>query len=198
MCGQKAHVRRSFSAGGLNNDQIVVGLGGNIGALSALKARMQQAVESLSIAWGPARLSNFYVSSPVGAVRDQPDFLNAVAVWQSDTAGDSEKILLRLQEVENLNARTREIAGGARTLDLDLLYHGVRVRRSDTLVLPHPRLLERAFVVQPMQDLFGASFTPLNSEFSLGQLLTSDDIRLQGIRRYSPRPESDAEDSTDV
>ncbi len=198
MCGQKAHVRSSLPAGVLDNDQIVVGLGGNIGALFELKARLELAVESLSNVWGPARLSKFYVSSPVGAVRDQPDFMNAVVVWQSDTAGDSEEILLRLQEVENSNARKREVAGGARTLDLDLLYHGNRVRRSHTLLLPHPRLLERAFVVQPMLDLFGANFTPLNSVLSLGELRSSDEIQSQGIRQYFPCPESDAKDSIDV
>jgi len=198
MCDQSGYAHSSLSAGRLGSDQIVVGLGGNIGELPALQVRLQEAVASLSSALGPARLSNYYVSSPVGAVRNQPDFMNAVAVWQSDNVSDSEQLLRLLQEVENSHARKREIVGGARTLDLDLLYHGVRVRRSDTLVLPHPRLLERAFVVQPMQDLFGANFTPLNSALNLGEILRLEEIRVQGIRRYSPRLASDAKCSTDV
>jgi 2-amino-4-hydroxy-6-hydroxymethyldihydropteridine diphosphokinase len=82
---------------------------------------------------------------------DQPAFLNAVA--GIETTLSPEELLAALQEIEHRFGRTRTVRWGPRTLDLDLLaYEGER-RTTDGLTLPHPRMLERAFVTVPLADV---------------------------------------------
>jgi 2-amino-4-hydroxy-6-hydroxymethyldihydropteridine diphosphokinase len=82
---------------------------------------------------------------------DQPDFLNAVA--QLDTQLPAEQLLDGLQEIERKQGRERPFAGAPRTLDLDLLLYGDRVQATPRLTLPHPRMHERAFVLEPLAEI---------------------------------------------
>jgi 2-amino-4-hydroxy-6-hydroxymethyldihydropteridine diphosphokinase len=94
--------------------------------------------------------SSLYRSAPLG-YSDQPDFLNAVV--QLDTELLPEALLDRLRDIEDRHGRERPFANAPRTLDLDLLLYGDRVVNTPGLVLPHPRMHERAFVLQPLLDL---------------------------------------------
>ena len=96
--------------------------------------------------WLPA----LYRSSPLGYL-EQPDFLNAVV--QLDTGLPPEALLDRLQEIENRHGRERPFAGAPRTLDLDLLLYGDSVQATPRLTLPHPRMHERAFVLEPLLEI---------------------------------------------
>lgn len=82
---------------------------------------------------------------------DQPDFINAVCKIDTDLAALD--LLHALLAIELTQGRIRDIPGGPRTLDLDLLLYGDLVCHETGLTLPHPRLHERAFVLYPLSEL---------------------------------------------
>jgi 2-amino-4-hydroxy-6-hydroxymethyldihydropteridine diphosphokinase len=133
-----------------------VGLGANIGEprrqLQAALEDLRQIPESQLVA-----NSSFYRSAPVGYA-EQPDFLNAVAALE--TVLEPEALLDSLQDIESRHGRTRSFQGAPRTLDLDLLLYGDRTLASPRLTLPHPRMHERAFVLQPLAEIAPGAAIP--------------------------------------
>jgi 2-amino-4-hydroxy-6-hydroxymethyldihydropteridine diphosphokinase len=126
-----------------------VGLGANVGsrAETILRAvdllREAQGVEVLAV-------SEFIETEPVGVV-EQPRFLNgAVAV---ETTRTPRELLELLLEIELSLGRVREERWGPRTIDLDLLVYGEEVVDEPGLRVPHPRLHERRFALEPLADL---------------------------------------------
>jgi 2-amino-4-hydroxy-6-hydroxymethyldihydropteridine diphosphokinase len=96
-------------------------------------------------------LSSFYETSPVG-VTDQPAFYNAVL--RLHTALSPHELLERLLRIESdVFGRTRTTRWGQRRIDLDLLLHGETAISDDRLTVPHPRMTERRFVLQPLCDI---------------------------------------------
>ncbi len=94
--------------------------------------------------------SSLYRSAPVGRL-DQPDFINAVA--QIETALPPHDLLEALLDIERSHGRVREYQNAPRTLDLDLLIYD-NLRCDDRwLILPHPRMHQRAFVLQPLFEI---------------------------------------------
>jgi 2-amino-4-hydroxy-6-hydroxymethyldihydropteridine diphosphokinase len=96
-------------------------------------------------------LSSIYETAPVGGPAGQPPFLNAVAEFESGL--DAAIVLRILQGIEMEQHRSREVRFGPRTLDLDLLLCGDQRRETPDLVLPHPRLHERLFVLRPLAEI---------------------------------------------
>ena len=94
--------------------------------------------------------SSLYRTAPVGKL-DQPDFVNAVAVL--DTELSPRALLQELLAVEARHGRVRGEPNGPRTLDLDLLLLGERIIREPGLEVPHPRMHQRAFVLLPLAEL---------------------------------------------
>lgn len=94
--------------------------------------------------------SHLYRTPPWG-VLEQPDFINAAA-WLT-TALPARELLRALQTLEARAGRVRGVRNGPRVLDLDLLVYGDAVIAESDLVLPHPRLHERAFVLAPLADV---------------------------------------------
>jgi 2-amino-4-hydroxy-6-hydroxymethyldihydropteridine diphosphokinase len=94
--------------------------------------------------------SSLYRSAPVG-VGPQPDFINAVA--KVETALTARELLEELLTAEARFGRERPSPGAPRTLDLDLLLYGDRVIAEPGLVVPHPRMHERAFVLMPLAEI---------------------------------------------
>jgi 2-amino-4-hydroxy-6-hydroxymethyldihydropteridine diphosphokinase len=137
---------------------IVVGLGGNLGGPEAVSARFASALDVLSRTWGPSRVSSSFVTAPVGDVQAQPDFLNAVAAWRPPSPPTPESALEQLLKIEVEHGRIRSSRGGPRSLDLDLLLVGRQERNDTNLSLPHPRICQRAFVLEPLCELFGPEF----------------------------------------
>jgi len=127
----------------------VIGFGSNMGdrektirtALQMLDSR-----EDTSI----ARLSALYETEPVG-YEDQDDFLNGVAVV--DTYLEPLDLLHVLQKIELDLHRVRTIKNGPRTIDLDILRFDKMKSQKEELILPHPRMYERAFVLVPLKEL---------------------------------------------
>jgi 2-amino-4-hydroxy-6-hydroxymethyldihydropteridine diphosphokinase len=131
-----------------------IGLGANQGDLVATLNAAVQALGSLEQSQFVAA-SPFYRTAPIEA--SGPDYLNAVV--RIDTDLEPYGLLLHLLEIEMMFGRKRGGGGidarrnAPRNIDLDLLMVGDLIIRSSPLVLPHPRLHERAFVLRPLLDL---------------------------------------------
>ena len=128
-----------------------IGFGSNLGdsmAILAMTKNEISAVEGFSL----IRLSPLYRSTPIDVPDSQDDFLNAV--FEIETTLDADTVLMELNNIENRHGRSRgEVKNLARKLDLDLLLFGNRIMKSKTLILPHPRIYQRAFVLFPLFDL---------------------------------------------
>lgn len=141
-------------------DWVYVGLGGNIGRPAEILARFDDACDRLRIwaaADGQLARSPIYRSAPAGPIADQPPFLNQVAGFPPTARLDPRGLLELLHAIEGHHGRRREVAQGPRTLDLDLLLFGQRVVHEPDLVIPHPRIGHRSFVLAPLLDLVGAA-----------------------------------------
>ena len=101
--------------------------------------------------------SKLYRTAPVGYV-DQPDFVNACAVVETELAPRA--LLDALLDVEKHQGRVRDIPNGPRTLDLDIVLYGDRVIDEPGLRIPHPRAHERAFVLVPLVDAWPEATIP--------------------------------------
>ncbi len=128
-----------------------IGLGSN---LDAPRRQIEGAFAELEALPG-TRLegrSSLYSSSPMGPA-DQPDYVNAVALLETDLA--PLVLLDALQAIEARHGRVRERRWGPRTLDLDLLLYDERVMATPRLTLPHPGIGERDFVLLPLMEIAG-------------------------------------------
>ncbi|WP_456268355.1 2-amino-4-hydroxy-6-hydroxymethyldihydropteridine diphosphokinase [Kushneria sp. AK178] len=126
-----------------------IGLGSNLDSPHQQVLTALEGLAGLPLTRLDAR-SSLYSSRPVGP-QDQPDFVNAVAVL--NTRLSPLALLDQLQALEQRHRRVRKQHWGPRTLDLDMLLYDDRVLDLARLVIPHPRLGERAFVVQPMLEI---------------------------------------------
>jgi 2-amino-4-hydroxy-6-hydroxymethyldihydropteridine diphosphokinase len=124
-----------------------VALGSNLGDRLA---HLQGALDSLQSLGRVLAVSAVYDTAPM-YVLDQPPFLNAVA--RIETNLDPDTLMDELLGIERAFGRRRDVPGGPRTLDLDLLDCDGQLVQSSSLVLPHPRLTERPFVVFPLRDV---------------------------------------------
>jgi 2-amino-4-hydroxy-6-hydroxymethyldihydropteridine diphosphokinase len=133
----------------LRKERAFVGLGGNVGDVAAT---LRRALHELEDTPGVEMLgvSSAYRTDAVGPV-DQAPFLNAVAGLA--TTLEPEELLDRLLAVEASLGRTREVRFGPRTCDLDLLLYGDRTIHTARLEVPHPRLAERRFALEPLAEL---------------------------------------------
>jgi len=126
-----------------------IALGSNMGdraeyLRSAIHALEQHAAIDLIAA------SSIYETEPVGYV-DQGAFLNQVVAVRTVMAPHA--LLHVMLAAEQQLGRTRELRWGPRTIDLDLLMYGDNQIETDELIVPHPRMMERAFVLFPLADV---------------------------------------------
>ena len=125
-----------------------IGLGANLGeARQTLLAAAEELGHTPGIT--ALALSPFYRTAPVDS--SGPDYTNAVARVQ--TSLPAQALLDRLQAIELAHGRERPYRNAPRTLDLDLLLYGEERINTPRLIVPHPRMHERAFVLCPLQDL---------------------------------------------
>lgn len=141
-----------------------IGLGANLGdtqntlihALTSIAALPDTAVLASS---------SFYQSAPVQA--DGPDYVNAVAKVRTDLAARA--LMQALQHIEQQYGRVRPYRNAPRTLDLDILLYGHDTVNDADLIIPHPRMHERAFVLMPLSELYPELTLP---QGNIAQLLT--------------------------
>ena len=162
---------------------ILIGLGSNLsGPWGTPRQTVERAIKELDAQ--PLRLlaaSRLLISEPFGR-KNQPDFVNAVARIATHLSPDA--LMHRLHMIEREAGRQRRTRWGPRTLDLDLLdYHGlVRARRLQSikpLVLPHPGMRERLFVLEPIAEISSGWRHPLTRETA--KLTIRKLSRLNGI-----------------
>jgi 2-amino-4-hydroxy-6-hydroxymethyldihydropteridine diphosphokinase len=131
----------------------IVGLGSNLGDRAAMLAR---AVEELAALGQVVAASDVFETRPVGGP-PQGDFLNAAVALETEL--DPFVLLEALLALESRMGRVRAQPWGPRTIDLDLLFYGEVVVTTPRLVLPHPRVRERAFARHPAAQV-GAPLEP--------------------------------------
>jgi 2-amino-4-hydroxy-6-hydroxymethyldihydropteridine diphosphokinase len=129
-------------------ERVFLSLGSNLGdregnLLSALRLLEEHGVQVV-------RRSSWYDTDPVGYT-EQPSFLNLVV--EVRTSLGPHELLRCAQRVEEALGRVRTVRWGPRTVDVDVLLYGGRVVNTPDLVLPHPRLRERAFVLVPLFEV---------------------------------------------
>jgi 2-amino-4-hydroxy-6-hydroxymethyldihydropteridine diphosphokinase len=137
--------------------RVYVGLGANLGDR---EATIRRALELLDAApdVDVVAVSTLRETEPVGYA-DQPRFLNGVAALETQLGPRA--ALDRLLEVERALGRSRDgPRWGPRTIDLDLLVHGDEVVEEPGLRVPHPRLAERRFVLEPLAELDAGLVVP--------------------------------------
>jgi 2-amino-4-hydroxy-6-hydroxymethyldihydropteridine diphosphokinase len=132
-----------------------IGIGANLGNA---RANVDDAVARLGLLPQSRllRTSPYYRSAPIDSSGD--DYVNAVAAI--DTTLSAEDLLAALHGIEADHGRERPYRNAPRTLDLDVLLYGDAVIATATLTVPHPRMLERAFVLRPLLDIAPAIVVP--------------------------------------
>ena len=125
----------------------VISIGANIGDP---KANLDLAVGLLREATEVIAISSYLQTKPVGGP-EQPDYLNAIAILESDLP--AKDLLALLNGIETAMGRTREIHWGPRVIDLDLIQYGGLLVNDEKLTLPHPRAHERRFVLAPWFEI---------------------------------------------
>jgi 2-amino-4-hydroxy-6-hydroxymethyldihydropteridine diphosphokinase len=137
----------------------VVGLGSNVGdRLAALQAAAQRLAKIAHV----ERASHVYETAPVGGP-PQAAFLNAAVLVRYE--GEPVDLLDALQAIETILGRARrtdDVRWGPRTIDLDILWIEGLAMESDRLVVPHPRLAERAFALRPLVDVEPDAIDPIS------------------------------------
>jgi 2-amino-4-hydroxy-6-hydroxymethyldihydropteridine diphosphokinase len=154
----------------LNGIICYIGIGSNLG--DTLK-NCQHAVESLSLAKGIeiTRVSSFYKTEPIG-IENQNLFINAVV--EIKTVLSARNLFQTIQNIEKDMGREREVKGGPRIIDLDLLFYGQEVIQNPDLIVPHPEIQKRRFILAPICEIasyfihpaFGVSMRGLKDRLS--------------------------------
>lgn len=128
---------------------VYLSLGSNIGdRLHYLRRALQQLDHHPDIRL--QQLSSVYETNPVGFI-EQADFLNMVASIR--TTLDPGELLQVTQGIEQSLHRQRTVKWGPRTLDIDILLYGQSIIMTERLIVPHPRMMERAFVLIPLMEV---------------------------------------------
>jgi 2-amino-4-hydroxy-6-hydroxymethyldihydropteridine diphosphokinase len=135
-------------------NDVVIGLGGNVGDVAATFVRAREAIAQL----GGVTSAPLYRTAAIGPA--QPPYLNSAlrVRWQPASASE---LIATVLEIERLLGRDRrgEKRWGPRPIDLDVLLWGERSVRTPELEVPHPRLRERRFALRPVIDLVGEDFS---------------------------------------
>jgi len=134
-----------------------IGIGSNIGDR---KANLEAAVDMLGNTGGieAKDVSPFYNTAPVG-YPDQPDFLNGVV--KIETILSPCELLKICQGIEKKLKRVRTVRWGPRTIDLDILLYSDLIMQDEDLVIPHPHIHEREFVLKPLNDIAPQAVHPV-------------------------------------
>ena len=164
--GRRAHVQVHRPAR-LSETLAYIGLGSNLGDR---EENLRRALALLEEEVGPVRVSSVRETDPVG-VTEQPRFLNAAA--EVRTGLWARELLDRLLSIERRLGRDRsaETRWGPRPIDLDVLLYGDEVIDEPGLTVPHPRLAERRFALEPLHEL--APDLALPDGRRIGDLLAS-------------------------
>jgi len=165
--------RPSYSAQADLPVRTAIGMGSNLGDR---QRHIDEAVAGLADLGTVVAVSSVYESAPIGGP-DQGDYLNAVAVI--DTELTPHRVLEVLLEMERDHGRQRRERWGPRTLDLDVLLYGDVVVDQPGLAIPHPRMTERRFVLEPLVEAWPEASLPDGTRIAgLLPQLAEQDLRI--------------------
>lgn len=164
-----------------------VGLGSNLGdragyLLLAVRGMLDAGLDVI-------RLSSIYETEPV-EYEQQPSFLNMVAELRGSTLPSPEQTLARMLRIEYALGRTRDIRLGPRTLDLDLLIFKDSLVETEFLMVPHPRIAARRFVLVPLNELVPSLVHPVLGK-PINELLYETPDRSR-VERWKPAQGTDS------
>ncbi len=125
-----------------------IGLGSNLGDRVANLRAAINAIQQLGDSIG---MSAVYETEPFGVDEEQPKYLNMVVAIRTNLIPTV--LLFKFLDIERTRGRTRNRQNESRTLDIDILMVGSQVLETPELVLPHPRMHERAFVMLPLSEI---------------------------------------------
>jgi 2-amino-4-hydroxy-6-hydroxymethyldihydropteridine diphosphokinase len=131
-----------------------VALGSNLGDRAG---NLTEAVRRVGGLGRVVAVSSFFDTEPVGYLA-QPRFLNGALVVETKLS--AQELMVGLLAIETSMGRVRLVAKGPRVIDLDLLLFGDTVIASEGLVVPHPGLAERRFVLEPLAEVAGGMVDP--------------------------------------
>lgn len=144
----------------IQNKKVYLGIGSNLGdRLSNIKKACILLAENKNIKI--IQQSSIYETVPVG-YKDQPDFLNGVIEIQ--TSLPPRRLLKVLKNIEKKLGRTKSIKWGPRTIDLDILLYEDKVVKNGTLIIPHPEMYKREFILVPLAEIASEIIHPLKKK----------------------------------
>jgi 2-amino-4-hydroxy-6-hydroxymethyldihydropteridine diphosphokinase len=158
-----------------------LGLGTNLGDRPANLAEAARRIASEQVQL--KRSSSVWETEPREFL-DQPWFLNQVV--EIETSLFPRQLFQRVKRIEREMGRVRARPKGPRLIDIDVLLYGKAVVRTDTLQIPHPRLMERRFVLEPLAELAPDLRHPI-SRLTIRELLAS--VGGQPMRRFQDGPQ---------
>ena len=129
--------------------KVAIGLGSNIGDREASLAAGRDALATGGLIW--QALSSLYETEPVGPIADQGAFLNQAGI--GETAASPRALLSMCLAAEQAQGRVRAVRWGPRTLDLDVLLYSDALIDEPDLIVPHPEMARRAFVLVPLDEI---------------------------------------------
>lgn len=152
-----------------------ISIGSNIGdRFQHLKDSIQALHSHDRISVGS--VSSIYETAPVGYT-DQADFLNVVISVSTEL--DAHELLATCQEIEHELGRVRDVRWGPRTVDLDILLYNHDDIETESLIVPHPRMHERAFVLVPLLEIAPTVVHPVTgSQYSEEAAVHDDGVRI--------------------
>ncbi len=158
---------------------VAVSLGSNLGNR---RAHLEWAIEQLATRLTGLRVSSFIETEPVDVPDEQPPYLNAAAVGESERAPDA--LMAWLLTLERKRGRERATPRAARTLDLDLVLYGDLVIDAPGVVVPHPRFRERLFVLDPLAEIAPDMKDPVTGK-TIAEILTELQERLESPSTFT-------------
>lgn len=146
-----------------------IAIGSNVGDRLQRLREAQRELLVISEKNAPFLASRIYETEPVDCESDAQPFLNAVV--EIEFAGEPASLLAELRAIENRFGRpSRRPRNAPRTIDLDILYFGNLSLTTDSLIIPHPRIAQRRFVLAPLNDIRVDLILP-DQKISISELL---------------------------